>query len=209
MELFKKILKITVVCLFTSINAQCGKSKFQNVGGPVTLPPQTSPSPASLEECKFYKAQSLILNCKAQYNFFTEKIQERKNTITSICLKQAFLSVWGANFNPSPYIYDPEGTQNTNFHWHFGFGNIQKGSPTVFPPNSLELRYANLLNQFNSSLDTNRMNQCLGGNYPFDGPTIINTGEQMINLELLEPETFMSCYREQLEIYRAKKTCPL
>ena len=199
-------LKLTVICLLT--NVQCSKSRFQGIGvGHVTPPPQQT-GLVSAGECDFYKIESAIINCKEQRKFFKQTLPERKNIVSSSCLKQAFSSVWGANFNPSPYIYDPESVKNTNFHWSFSFGNIQKGSPSAFPPNSLELKYAGLSSQFQNSLDRNQMNQCLGGNYNFDGPTIINTSLNMITLGLLEPETFIRCYREQLEMYKAKRSCP-
>ena len=210
MKLSKKTFKVTFICFFSLINTQCSnKPKFQNVKVPVPAPAQTTPTTVVLENCQFYKAQSLIINCYERYNFFEQGLADRKNITASVCAKQAFSQVWGANFSPSPYIYNPSAVKNTNFHWFFGFGNIQKGSPTAFPPNSLELKYQNLLNQFKISLDTNQMNQCLGGNYPFDGPTIISTSEQMIKLGNLEPKIFIKCYREQLEIYRVKKGCSL
>ena len=212
-----KILKTILILSLVLMNLQCrNKSKFKNIekpAAPLDSPSQKKQKPpaktVSVEECDFYKIQSTIINCHEQRNFFGQTLPERKNIVASLCLKQAFSSVWGVNFNPSPYIYDPESVKNTNFHWQFSFGNIQKGSPTAFPPNSLELKYQTLLNQFKSSIDANQMNQCLGGNYPFaDGPTIINTSLQMTNIGSLEPETFIRCYREQLEIYKAQKSCP-
>ena len=209
MEQFKAIFKIAVISLLILVSTQCNDPKFQGVGVPVTPSPQPQPNPVALSACQFYKAQSLILNCHEKHNFFTQAIQKQKNVIASICAKRAFSTVWGAYFNPSPYVYDAESVKNTNFHWSFGFGNIQKGSPSAFPPNSLELKYLHLLNQFKNSLDANQMNQCLGGNYPYDGPTIIKTSFKMIKLKFLEPETFILCYREQLERYRAQKACSL
>ena len=205
MENLKKNLKITAILSLFLINVQCDiwKSRRGNV---IALPP-TSASALSIEACQFYKIETAIINCFEQRNYFKQTLSERKNIIGSVCFKQAFSGVWGANFNPSPYVYNPESVKNTNFHWHFHLGNIQKGSPSAFPPNSVELKYLNLLNQFKSSLNATQMNQCLGGNYPYDGHTIIKTSSEMINLEMLEPEVFIRCYREQLELYKGQQAC--
>ena len=206
MRQFMRYFILSVVMLL--VNVQCDRTRFKGLGSPVETPPGQT-SVASVEECNFYKLESAIINCYEQGNFFDEAIEKRKNIVGSACLQKAFSAVWGANFNPSPYVYNPESVKNTNFNWHFSFGNIQKGSPTAFPPNSIEFKYLNLLNQFQSSLDVNQMNQCLGGNYPFDGPTIIRTSHEMIKLKLLESDTFIKCYREQLERYREQKACPI
>ena len=197
-----------LICL---VNIQCNKRElFGGLGKPVnpSLPPVEETKPVSIEECNFYKLESAIINCYEQRNYFDEGIESRKNIIGSVCLQQAFSTVWGANFNPSPYVYNPESVKNTNFHWQFSWGNIQKGSPTAFPPNSIELKYLTLLNQFQVGIDSNQMNDCLGGNYHYDGLTMIRTSLQMIGLNLLDSETFIECYREQLERYREQKFCP-
>ena len=69
--------------------------------------------------------------------------------------------------------------------------------------------YTSLLNAFKNSLDAGQLNTCLGGNYPFNGPLIIDTAIDMIGLNMLEPETFIKCYREQLELYREKYACTI
>ena len=205
MRQFMKPFILSVVMLL--VNVHCDRTRFKGLGGPVGTP-SAQTSVASVEECNFYKLESAIINCYEQGNYFDEPTESRKNIIGSACLQKSFSSVWEASFNPSPYVYNPESVKNTNFNWQFSWGNIQKGSPTAFPPNSVEIKYLNLLNQFRSSLDVNQMNQCLGGNYPFDGPTMIRTGLEMIKLDLLESDTFIECYREQLERYREQKACP-
>ena len=210
MSIFKSFLKIAFLGFLATINLQCNKkSSFHNIGVPVTVPPLQTPVQAvGSSDCDFYKIETLLSNCYAEKSFFNQITQNQKNIIASYCFKQAFSSVWGAHFNPSPYTYDPASVQNTNFHWRFDFGNIQKGSPSAFPPNSLELRYQTLLNQFLNSLDSQRMNQCLGGNYSFySGSTIIRTSHEMIKLKQLEPETFIRCYKEQVDTYGLKKNC--
>ena len=209
MEQCRTILKIAVISLLILANTHCDDPKFQGLEVPVTPPPQQQTNSVALEACQFYKAESLILNCYEEYDFFTVVTQQRKNIIASICARKAFVAVWGAHFQPSPYVYDAENAKNTNFHWWFGFGKIQKGSPSAFPPNSLELKYLHLLGQFKNSLDANQMNQCLGGNYPYDGPKIIKTSLDMIKLNLLEPQTFILCYRNQLERYKTQNACSL
>ena len=207
MDTLRICFKLTVIVFLAVINIQCNKNRFKNVGPPGDTPPQTQTQPVNQAVCDFYKIETLLLNCYEKYSFFTQITQERRNIIASACFKHAFVSVWGVNFNPSPYIYDPEAVQNTNFHWRFSWGNIQKGSPSAFLPNSLELKYQSLLNQFLHSLDTAQMNQCLGGNYPFVGPTIISTSYKMISLKMLEPETFINCYRTRLETYGLQNNC--
>ncbi len=161
---------------------------------------------ASSEACQFYKAQSLIINCHERRGFFKAKIKQQKDTIAVLCAKKAFASVWGANVHPSPQTYSGAPAESANFNWWFVWGNLQAGSPPS-SPGPVEGKYLRLLNQFKSSLDTGRMNSCLGGNYPFDGPTIIKTSFNMMNLDMLEPKVFTKCYKEQLELYRAKNSC--
>ena len=208
MNIFPASLKLTFIVFLALINIQCkNKVVLENLGTPSSPQTQTQAQASSPEKCDFYKIETLLVNCYDQKEFFKQTTQERQNIIASYCFKQAFSSVWGVQFNPSPYTYNPESVQNTFFHWRFDFGNIQKGSPSAFPPNSLELRYQTLLNQFQSSLDTNRMNQCLGGNYPFSGPVIIRTSHELIKQNILEPETFSRCYKEQLDTYGVKNNC--
>lgn len=209
-----KVFKLAFIFLSLLMCINCDKpNRFTGVGVPVT--PQIQPQfPLNqqalvLQACQFYKAQSLILNCNEEKDFFNVSLQNERNIIASVCLKQAFSSVWGTNFSPSPYLYDPEANKSSNFNWHFRLGNIQKGSASAFPPNAIEIQYLQLLDQFKQGVDANQLNQCLGGNYPHTSPIIFSTALGMIKLGHLEPEVFFKCYKDQLEAYRIKNSCPL
>ena len=152
--------------------------------------------------CKFYKVQSLIIDCHEDRGFFTEQIGQRKDITATICAKQAFSKVFGVSFNPS--LPAQENSEDDGFRWWFILGNIQLGDLPPSPPHPLEIRYSHFLNYFKNSLDAEQLNQCLGGNYPLTGPVIIKTALEMIKLDMLEPETFVKCYREQLEQYGIK-----
>ena len=221
----KKTLLFFYSCVLILTTVHCDLLKFLRGDDSTTPPPTSSTQPRgdgsttppasptqpnlgvfALEQCQFYKIQSLIINCHESKGFFTEKIPDRKNIIASVCARQAFASVWGANFNPSSLTYNPENKETPGFRWSFTWGNIHAGN-IPFPPNSLELRYLNLLNHFKNSLDAGQLNICLGGNYHGDGPTIINTSFHAIVLQLLKAETFIKCYREQLNLYSLKNKC--
>jgi len=173
---------------------------------PKSHPRQDFLNSSLTEPCQFYKIQSLIINCHESKGYFKAKIEQQKDTIASLCAREAFSAVWNKNFNPSTYIYDPGNMKTQNFQWEVNWRNKQAGN-IPRPPNSLELKYLNLLNRFKQSLDAGQLNSCLGGNYPFSGPVITETSFHMIDLGMLEPETFVKCYRQQLELYRTKNNC--
>ena len=190
----------------TTVHCDIFKSRGENRPYPPRPPQQDYPGSSATEQCQFYKVQSLIINCHESKGYLKAKIKQQKDTIASVCAKQAFQSVWKKGFNPSSYAYNPENTETQNFQWEINLGIKQYGN-IPSPPNPLEMKYLNLLNQFKNSLDAGQLNSCLGGNYPFDGPTIIKTSIRMINLGMLEPETFIKCYKEQLELHRVKNNC--
>ena len=198
--LLKKIFSLCFF-LFFLISSQCGKSKTQPLPVPV---PNLQTSPSFVTKCQFYKIQSSIMSCHKDKGFFTESIEQRKNIIASLCAKQAFLEVQGVSINPSL----PQSRENDSFQWWFVLGNKQWGNlPSYHLPHPLELEYQKQLAVFKNSLSLGQFNACLGGNYPFDGPTIISTGINMVKLGLLETETFLRCYREQLDLYKTKNAC--
>lgn len=195
MSLIKRFLFIFLI-LITGLNCE-------NTDDRVYIPPPTHPPPGQhlphMDGCQFYKVQSLIINCYEEQGFFT-KIGEQRDIIASVCISPAFLQVFGVSINPS--LPQQGNNEDSWFRWWFVFGNIRAGNPPPsYPPHPLEIGYVNFLNQFQNSLDAGRLNQCLGGNYPFPGPEIINTAHEMIKLSMLEAETFVRCYREQMEQY--------
>lgn len=200
----RNLFFFSVFLILTTIH--CDRFLFWEDDSPVPANPgQLNPGSTLSAECQFYKIQSLIVDCYANNRFFTEAIEERKNIIASLCAKQAFSTVWGTNFTPS--LPSEKNAGNNGFRWGFVWGSIQKGNPPPSHLHPLELSYYNLLITFKYSVDAHQLNACLGGNYHFDGPTIIDTSRNMINLGMLESETFVKCYKEQLNQYRVKHSC--
>ena len=200
----KKILFLFSVFLILT-GSNCYKNKTEKPGTLVTPPIPVEQNWPNFSECQFYKIRSLIINCHEKYKFFSQTIEDRKAIIASLCMQQAFSTVLGINFSPS---LPPQGNAgDSGFRWWFRWGSIRKGTLPPSPLHPVEHAYYDLLNAFKRSLDANRLNICLGGNYSFDGPTIINTSLEMINLGSLDSETFIKCYREQLDLYGSKKAC--
>ncbi len=189
---------IFLYALLTILTAShCQKTKAPN---PNPHHQTTSHSPRA---CQFYRIQSLIINCHAKYNFFGH-VGKQQNTIGTGCAKQAFSSVWGTNFTPTAHTNNRE---TSGLHWWFQLGNIQKTNLPQ-PPHYLEIEYQNLQRAFYGYVDANRLNTCLGGNYPFNVEVIISTSFEMIKLGNLTPATFTKCYRNELELYRKTNFCP-
>ena len=160
----------------------------------------------SVQECQFYRVQSLIMACYRDKGFFTESNSERKNTITHICVKQAFQAGLGATVQ-SPYIPGQNNNQS-GFNAWFVWGNIKAGSPPQAPPTLIEQQYYHLLNAFKNSMDVNRFSSCLSvGQTYHSAHDLIVASEFLVQNGNITPETFVNCYQEQLELYKAQKAC--
>ena len=208
-----KILFILI--LFLALNMiHC--DKLWGNGDPTS---GTSPPSQSINSCQLYRIQSYIIDCHKKSKYFNpvseqekEDIapedlrsmeEKRKKIIEIACAQQAFSTILGINAAPSS---TRENSENDILHWRFTIGNKVMGN-MPFPPSPVERFYHHALTQFKRSIDTQQMNSCLGGNYSGDGPTMVKTSFEAVHLGFLEPEVFRKCYRQQLELYRAKHSC--